>query len=224
MIRNVRALGTEHSQKSFEDCLAFLAQPPSNRARLIVYDNVDDPDLDLASLMPPGDSCAIIITSRNHSIGELDKTGHLELDTMSMPEAVELLLYGDGGLTNSEATKIAQELGCLAIALTQARSYIYQTKCSGSAYLDRLKSSRDKLLARPVKHQRDMRYTSTYAAFGASFEKLDIWAQRLLWLLSFLHWSKFPIELIALAAEHKFGDYERTYIEHGEDYHAGKVY
>ena len=223
MIRNVRALGTEHSQKSFKDCLAFLAQAPSNRTRLIVYDNVDDPDLDLVSLMPPGDSCAIIVTSRNHSVGELDQKGHLELDVMSMPEAVELLRHDDPRLTEQDATAIAQELGCLAIALTQARSYIFQTRCSGAAYLDRLKSSRDKLLARPVKHQRDMRYTSTYAAFDASFEKLDVWAQRLLRLLSFLHWSKIPLELIVLAAKHHFADYERRYIEHGETYHAGKA-
>jgi hypothetical protein len=61
--------------------------------RLILYDNVDDPDIDLGSLLPLGESCAIVITSRNRSLGQLCPDAHLELDTMSMDEAVDLLLH-----------------------------------------------------------------------------------------------------------------------------------
>lgn len=179
ILRHVRSLAIEHSQKDFEECLLFLAQPSPNGPRLILYDSVDDPEMDLGPLLPHGDSSPIILASRNRSAGELCPEGHLELDIMSTDEAVEVLVKSpdDTGSSTQEsrdgAHAIAQALGCLPLALTQARSYMYQTKCSASAYLERLASHRDRLLAQPVKHQRDMRYLSTYAAFDASFSKLS---------------------------------------------------
>ncbi|KIM27345.1 hypothetical protein M408DRAFT_24574 [Serendipita vermifera MAFF 305830] len=92
IVRNVRALGPEHSQKGFEDCILFLSQPSRNEQSLLLFDNVDDPNLDLYSLLPRGNSCAIAITSRNHVLGELDPEAHLPLDIMSEEEATELLL------------------------------------------------------------------------------------------------------------------------------------
>ncbi|KIM24506.1 hypothetical protein M408DRAFT_53320, partial [Serendipita vermifera MAFF 305830] len=80
ILRNVRSLGIEHSQKSFEDCLLFLSQPLPNGMWLLVYDNVDDPDLDLSSFLPRGYSCGAAITSRNGLLGELHPKGHLPLD------------------------------------------------------------------------------------------------------------------------------------------------
>src|SRR5450432_2216468 len=89
VVRHVRSLGIAHSQKAFEDCLIFLSQPSPAGQRIIVYDNVDDPGLDLAPLLPTGESCAIVVTSRNRLIGDLCPRAHLELDVMSMEEAVE---------------------------------------------------------------------------------------------------------------------------------------
>jgi tetratricopeptide (TPR) repeat protein len=227
--RHVRSLGTSHSQKGFEDCLRFLAQPCPGGRRLILYDNVDDPDIDLAPLLPLGNSCAIVVTSRNRSLGELCSEAHLELDTMSMDEAVDLFLHRSGPSTmitdrmREEASAISRELGCLPIALTQARSYMYQTQCSASEYHERLLNSRDKLLAKPVKHHRDMRYVSTYAAFDASFGLLPSRCRRLLQLLSCFHWSDFPLELVFLAAKYKFSDYRYTYSEHGNEYYTGRA-
>ncbi|KIM24511.1 hypothetical protein M408DRAFT_52723, partial [Serendipita vermifera MAFF 305830] len=76
ILRHVRSLGTEHSQKSFDDCLIFLSQPLPTGMWLLVYDNVDDPGLDLSSLLPRGDSCAVTITSRNGILGDLHPEGH----------------------------------------------------------------------------------------------------------------------------------------------------
>ncbi|KIM21473.1 hypothetical protein M408DRAFT_80521, partial [Serendipita vermifera MAFF 305830] len=76
IVRNVRALGTEHSQKTFEDCLLFLAEASPEGPRLIMYDNVDDPDLELASLLPRGKACVILITSRDRLMGGLCPEGH----------------------------------------------------------------------------------------------------------------------------------------------------
>ncbi|KIM30740.1 hypothetical protein M408DRAFT_65913, partial [Serendipita vermifera MAFF 305830] len=76
IMQSVRSLGTEHSQKRFEDCLLFLSSPGENIVRLLVYDNVDDPDIDIASLLPQGDWCAVVITSRNGLLGDLHPKAH----------------------------------------------------------------------------------------------------------------------------------------------------
>jgi tetratricopeptide (TPR) repeat protein len=228
MLHNVRALGTQQSQMTFKECLSFLAQHCPGHPRLIVYDNVDDPELKLLPLLPLGDHCAIIITSRNRALGQLNRQGHLELDVMSKEEAVELLLHplNSAASPTEQALKgasaVAEQLGYLPIALTQARSYMFQTKCSASAYLERLVGSRDRLLTQPVEHQRDMRYASTYATFGASFQVLPRPPQKLLRLLSFFHWTKFPLELVSVAAKHGFSSYRIQYVPHGNEFYMGK--
>lgn len=212
----------------FDDCLAFLSQPSPNGPRLILYDNVDDPDLELPPLLPRGGSCAVVVTTRNRLLGELAPDSHLELDVMSVEESMELLLFNSKDLgsitsgTGEEARAIAEALGCLPIALTQARSYMYQTKCTARAYLERLVNGKSKILAHPIKNHPDMRYTSTYAAFDASFEMLAVQVQRLLRLLSFFHWGDFPLELIVLAAKFGFSRYDQQYLDPGSEFYIGK--
>ena len=192
---------------------------------MVVYDNVDDPQLDLSSLLPKGSGCDIVITSRNHSISEISPTSHLKLDAMPMDEAMELLFLPPNRSLNSreQAREIAELLGCLPIALTQARSYMYQTQCSGSHYLQILHDGRAALLAEPVAHQRDMRYLSTDAAFDASFKQLAERSQQALFLSSHLHRTNIPLYLVTLAAKSNFIHYERKYVEYGDVYHTGKA-
>ena len=228
IVRHVRSLGPEHSQKTFEDCLLFLAQPTPDGRRLIVYDNVDDPNLKLAPLLPHGSSCTIIITSRDRLMGGLNPGAHLELDVMSTDEAVELVLHTSSQSTSAieqdreNARDIAEALGCLPLALQQACSYMFQTKCSARTYLELLSTSRNKLLSTELNYQLHKHPISTYAAFDASFDKLVRRTQQFLRLLAFFHWSNFPLELIFLAAKHNFSDYETKYIDHGGSFQTGK--
>ena len=211
-------MGTEHSQKGFEECLQFLSQPSRNGQYLLLYDNVDDPSIDLSSLLPQGPWCAITITSRNAILGDLCPDAHLQLDIMSASEAVELLLYSSSSSAvitdqaRKDALTIAQELGYLPIALQQAHSYMRQTKCSATEYLGSLSSNRHGLLGRLTKHQLNMASISTYAAFETSFEELDTYVQKFLRVVSHFHWSNFPFELVVLAAEQLFFDYEMTHM------------
>ncbi|KIM26631.1 hypothetical protein M408DRAFT_25333, partial [Serendipita vermifera MAFF 305830] len=229
LIRHVQSLRSAYSQMSFEECLSILSQPLSGRPRLLIYDNVDDPNIELDSLLPGGTSCLIAITSRNRSMGEICPDAHLELDVMTIEEGVELLLHTPGRsivITDQyrkDAGIIAETLGCLPIALAQARSYMYQTRCPPNDYLRRLQSSRNDLLARPVKYQKGMRYLSTYSAFNASFEMLKSHVQKLLWLLSQFHWKDFPLELITLAAKDDFSRYRCIYTKHNEEHFVGKA-
>ncbi|KIM27322.1 hypothetical protein M408DRAFT_311186 [Serendipita vermifera MAFF 305830] len=228
IVRNVRALGAEHSQKAFEDCLLFLSQPSRDGLSLLLYDNVDDPNLDLSSLLPRGNSCAIAITSRNHVLGELDPEVHLPLGIMSVEEAMELLLHGANSSApvtdqiRKDTATLAEALGYLPIALQQACAYMRQTKCSVSAYLARLSGSKAKLLSQKVKYQVDMQSISTYAAFEMSFGRLPVTSQRFLRLLSYFHWAGFPLELINQAVQYSFSDYEQTPVQHGDSFFVGK--
>ena len=221
-------MGTEHSQKGFEECILFLSPPSSNGVRLLLYDNVDGPQTKLSSLLPRGSSCAIAITSRNHLLGVQYPDAHLRLDVMSPEEAVELLLYRSNRATITEqdrkdAASLAQALGYLPIALQQARSYMQQTQCTISAYLERLSNSRSRLLGQGISFQMDMDYISTYAAFETSFGGLALRVQTFLRLLSYFHWSNFPLELIMLAAKHQFSEYQWTYVDHDDNFYAGKT-
>ncbi|KIM24489.1 hypothetical protein M408DRAFT_75716, partial [Serendipita vermifera MAFF 305830] len=226
ILRNVRAPGAEHSQKSFEDCLLFLSQPLASGTWLLVYDNVDAPDLDLSSLLPRG-SCAITITSRNGLLGDLHPEGHLRLDIMELDEAIDLLLYGHGDLATTDqaridATAIAEALGRLPIALQQARAYMRQTKCSARAYLERLSKSREKVLRQPIKYQLNSRAISTYAAFETSFSRLPENIQKVLRLLSYFHWNGFPLELVTLGAKYQFSEYQEVVAPDADTFYIGK--
>ena len=155
-----------------------------------MYDSVDD---NILSLIPRGTGSIIILTSRNRSLSDLCPDSHLELDKMSVDEAVELLLFGRNGsnqttnATREEALEVALALDCLLIALQQARSYIHQTQCSSRAYNERLRQSREKLLAHPLIYHHEKRNISTHAAFDASFGKLERRDQQFLQLISQVH-------------------------------------
>ncbi|KIM20775.1 hypothetical protein M408DRAFT_30102, partial [Serendipita vermifera MAFF 305830] len=95
---HVRALGGENSQMSFEESMKLLSLPVQGGERLLVMDNVDDPNLNIAAFLPRWKRGAVIITSRNVSHGQLSPMGHLQLDVMSVDESIELLVRGSGNI------------------------------------------------------------------------------------------------------------------------------
>jgi hypothetical protein len=137
--------------------------------RLLIIDNVDDPTLELAPFLPRWQTGVVVVTSRNHSRGQLSPAGHLQLDVMTPDESAELLLRGSGKpwppteTDRKMATSVAEELGCHPIALVQAVSYMYNTGCSPESYITLLRSHRDRLLRdHPATSQVDMRYKTAY--------------------------------------------------------------
>jgi hypothetical protein len=70
---------------------------------------------------------------------------------MSVEEAEELLCHppcSPASCTHEEARELSKELGCLPIALTRARSYMFRAKYSAGAYMKRLTTDRNQPLAR----------------------------------------------------------------------------
>ncbi|QRV80934.1 patatin-like phospholipase protein [Ceratobasidium sp. AG-Ba] len=65
----------------------------SNQPWLLVFDNADDPDLDLQSLLPGGTNGSVLVTTRLRALGDLGRGPRSEcrLGRMDPDEAVELL-------------------------------------------------------------------------------------------------------------------------------------
>ncbi|PVF95939.1 TPR-like protein [Serendipita vermifera] len=199
LVRHVRSLGQEHSQKSFNEALSFITQVSAGGEYLLIVDNVDDPGVNLEQLLPQCDHGAIIITTRNHLLGHLTVDGHLTLDSLSEEEGMELLVRTSRRPWPTEANdteameKVCSELGHLPIALVQAGSYMAQTGINADLYIARLRENRQTILEHPAVGQRDMvRYKSAYAAFDASYKVLPQKEQQILQLLGVFHWSQFP--------------------------------
>ncbi|PVG02351.1 hypothetical protein CPB86DRAFT_725334 [Serendipita vermifera] len=190
---------------TFEDSLNLLCDP-DNCEWLLVYDNVDDINLELVDLLPQCSHGFIIITTRNALLGPFasKEEFHIELDVMSENEAVQVIMSSARlrDLENKEPVlAIANELGCLPGALVQAGSYMLRSKCSPAGYLQRLRDHKTELMRRPTG---DPQKYSAYAAFDLSYECLSATAQSLLLMLSFFHHVDFPMEAIHQAAEVQF--------------------
>ncbi|KAH1579887.1 hypothetical protein KXX17_004125 [Aspergillus fumigatus] len=63
---------------------------------LLIFDNADNPDLQLPNLFPPGDRGHILVTTRNREIQRYGNVGSIELGRLGEEEALHLLLSSAG--------------------------------------------------------------------------------------------------------------------------------
>lgn len=229
MIARVRAIGAEYARKTVEEAMEVLAQPDETVTRhwLVIFDNADNINLNLANFFPNCRHGSILITSRNVMLGQLSPQLHLKLDAMHPDEALEALVstifpsnrFSSAPTTGDQAKDVAlptdrdleaiaaivKQLGYLPIAIIQAGCYIKQQHCLHD-YLERLKANRSKVLERPTRFHLDkLRYPhGVYAAFDVTLDVLSIRARQLLGILSFGHFSNFPRPLLSIAAETDF--------------------
>ncbi|KIM29797.1 hypothetical protein M408DRAFT_67375, partial [Serendipita vermifera MAFF 305830] len=214
LLSRIRALGRNYSPENVEDALGILANPddPVVRNWLIIYDNADDPDLDVQRYIPVCDTGAILITTRNTTLRHLSPEGYLELDVMSTEEAVTALLQAALPPTakptsrdREAAIAITRQLGHLPIAIIQAGCYIRQQQCLYE-YSDMLKADRKATLERPARNQRDMlKYGhSVYAALDITLNAISERSRHLLSILSSVHFTGFPRLVFSTAAKSGF--------------------
>lgn len=106
------------------------------RRWLLIFDNADQPE-DLEGLIPtgPGD---VLITSRNHRWESAVRT--VSMNVFQPEESREFLLTRvRHGLTETEANRLAQELGHLPLALEQAGAMLSEGLMPADEYLRLLK-------------------------------------------------------------------------------------
>ena len=109
-----------------------------NTGWLLILDNADDLAL-LPEFLPVPPSGHLLLTTRAQAPGAL--ATRVELETLDLDDAPLLLLRRagllalDAGLAQAEpadwqaAVQLAQELGCLPLALDQAGAYLEETRC-----------------------------------------------------------------------------------------------
>ena len=117
----------------------LLAQLRSAEAadRLFVFDNVENPD-DLRDLIPEGAGVQVLITTMHHL--DWDGPGWLRLTVgaFDREQSVSLLCEHTGDTDREGADRIADALGDVPVAITQAAATARQGGYSLSGYLDRL--------------------------------------------------------------------------------------
>ena len=107
----------------------------------MIINNADNPSLDLLNLFPEGDRGHVLVTTRNPNFAVHGTVGAMELKGLRPKQASLLLLKAaytpkpwDEPIT-TVANKIADALGCLALALVQAGAVILQGMCKLQDYL-----------------------------------------------------------------------------------------
>ncbi|KAF8418318.1 hypothetical protein EV426DRAFT_679825 [Tirmania nivea] len=151
---------------------------PQNTNWLLVFDNFDDLDLvDIKEYLPLCNHGTVIITSRRRDIIQPGRRG-FEVEQMKTAEAIQLLLIAytirkyEDLLPTEQATAntIAQELGYLPLALSQAGAYIHISQYSLSRYLKEYQANASHLLdqGKMRSHNR-----SVFATWEISFKAIQ---------------------------------------------------
>ena len=109
----------------------------NERNRLFVFDNVENPD-DLRDLIPEGTGVRTLITTTHHL--DWDRLGWLRLTVgaFDREQSITLLCERTGDTHREAADRIADALGDLPVAITQAAATAQQGGYALSGYLDRL--------------------------------------------------------------------------------------
>ena len=114
----------------------WLSNIPESWA--LIFDNADDPSLDISRFFPVGNRGVILITTRNPDCKINATVGSSELGRMETDEAVTLILRTSDVLSNRTVQKAAEKivlaLGCLALAIVQAGAVIRIGHCRIEEY------------------------------------------------------------------------------------------
>ena len=117
----------------------FLDQMRSAEAgdRLFVFDNVENPD-DLRDLIPEGAGVRTLVTTTRHLDRDCPGWLRLTVGAFEREQSIALLCEGTGDTHREVADRIADALGDVPVAITQAAATVQQGGCALSGYLDRL--------------------------------------------------------------------------------------
>ncbi|CAG7850953.1 SubName: Full=Related to tetratricopeptide repeat domain protein-Neosartorya fischeri {ECO:0000313/EMBL:CCA75073.1} [Serendipita indica DSM 11827] len=172
---SVHCLGPEYSKMTWKEAVAYL--DGKETGWLLFFDNADSPDLNLRPYLPNSIHGTILITTRNSECSGYAPDGAIPVGNLEESEAVELLhvIANVAPQSNVQSLEIVRELGMLALAITQAGTYIRKTRRLDT-YLDTFRKHHDRPLRKKLEIGSE--YTSsTYTAFDLSFDCLHTKAQ-----------------------------------------------
>ncbi len=184
------ALGLAQATDPVASAVARLLGALRERDRwLLIYDNAEDPAA-LAPYLATGGGGQVLITSRNPAWHDLATP--LGVDVFDRGESIELLRRVPR-LTADDAARIADALGDLPLALSQAAVFLVETGIPTDAYLSLL----DKRTAELLTHATPATYPVSLAAgYQIAFDRLAAQAPAALDLLILAaHLAPEPIPL-----------------------------
>jgi hypothetical protein len=129
--RIIVALGVEQDVEAIRQKLAATEQ-----LWLLVFDNVEDPNIPLSEYFPPGVRGDIIITGVDHELQQYSTVGHEKLGAMDRDKAKALLLstYGQSSINDEdmadEVGDIVDFLGGLPLAIANIAAYMRSKRLS----------------------------------------------------------------------------------------------
>src|SRR6185369_14453274 len=196
-------LSEKDAQNSDDAVRAVKVWLEQNKNWLLIFDNADAPEL-VKEFRPRNPTGHILLTSRAQVFDMLGIAKPLELPAMAANEALEFLFKRTGRNDGNEpervaAAQLADELGCLALALEQAGAFILAKKARFRDYLASYRKRRLELLKEsgPRADDYSESVATTWAMNFSEVEKVSEAASDLLRLSAFLSPDSIPLELIA---------------------------
>ncbi|MER7889760.1 FxSxx-COOH system tetratricopeptide repeat protein [Micromonospora sp. NPDC094482] len=125
-------LGVGGGGEAVRRVLDALRRGGADRRWLIVLDNADEPTRATRALIPQGPG-HVLLTTRDQSWSE--HATATELTVFDRAESVQLLRDRVRGLTDDEATQVAEKLGDLPLAVEQGAAYLRATALPVEQYL-----------------------------------------------------------------------------------------
>jgi hypothetical protein len=123
---------------------------------LLVFDNVEQPG-DIAAWLPDSATGHVLITTRATGWHE-SASAPVEVDVFARAESVALLRDRVPWLAEADGQALATQLGDLPLAITQAASYLADSRMPAAEYLGLLKTRAARLLGEgtPVSYPRSL--------------------------------------------------------------------
>ena len=182
---------------------------------LLIFDNADDPSLEVSRYFPTGDRGSILITTRNPDCQVHATAGVCEIGKLDKTEAPILLLKASrledhkDDATRNAAEQVASLLGYLALAITHAGGVIREGKCTIGKYPQIFSRQRKELLDADVLQGKDGYDHKIYTTWEVSLSMIRESSSEagrdaieLLNMFSFLHFESIPGKLFTRAWDH----------------------
>ncbi|KAJ7640137.1 hypothetical protein B0H17DRAFT_477988 [Mycena rosella] len=195
---------SKNSGSNAQDALRWISRTAEEW--LLIFDNADDPKINLHNYFPRCKHGNILITSRNPGLA-VHAGANAAVSDMEETDSVELLLKSaaqDSTPQNREvAREIVKELCYFPLAIIQAGAFISKSGALNS-YLAYYSANRVRLLSEKPAQTHDDYASTVYTTWQISFEQLTPPAATLLQLCSFLHHQGISEQIFSNASLYTF--------------------
>ncbi|KAJ7736119.1 hypothetical protein B0H16DRAFT_1764389 [Mycena metata] len=173
---------------------------------LLLFDNADDPSINLNDFIPQCNHGNIIITSRNPGLCVYAGSNSSLVSDMEEEDAVALLLKSAlqeaTSYTEPIAAEIVKLLHYLPLAIVQAGAFISKSR-DLNGYLPLYMKHQARLLCEKPAQSHDQYAWTVYTTWQISFDRLTPPAAMLLQYCSFFHYNGISEEIFCYALQYQ---------------------